>query len=138
MGNILLTAAQIAAGNTPPGLCEILNVKLAEAVTAGQVLYWTTTGTMGIADGDENAKDEPMAVALEPGGAGQVISVLKRGFCAGFTVAAVNVGAKLTLTNTPGVMESDGSGEKCGVVWANSNAVRVAYFDFEPGQAGVS
>lgn len=137
MGNIALTTAKIAPVFTDPGHCEIYNVIVGETVTKGQALCWHTTTHMLVADGNDAALDEPMAIALQAGVAGQVISVLKRGPCYGFTVAAVNVGAKITLTDTPGIMESAGAGEQCGVVWALADGTRVIYFDFWAGQTGV-
>lgn len=137
MANIALTAAKVAPVFTDPGHCEIYNVIVGETVTIGQVLCWHTTTHMLLADGNDAALDEPMAIALSAGVAGQVIPVLKRGCCYGFTVAAVNVGAKITLTDTPGTMESAGTGEECGCVWALSDGTRVIYFDFYAGQDGI-
>lgn len=137
MGNILLTAAKIAPIFTDPGNCEIYQVIVGETVTAGQALCWHTTTHMLLADGNDAALDEPMAIALEGGLAGEVIRVLRRGSVYGYTVAAVNVGAKITLTDTPGTMEDAGAGELCGCVWALPDGTRVIYFDFWAGQVGI-
>lgn len=134
MANIALTVAKIAPVYTDPGNCEIYPVQVGETVTAGQVLCWHTSTHMLLAEGDDNALDEPMAIALEGGLAGETVRVLKRGKVYGYTVAAVNVGAKITLTDTAGTMESAGAGEQCGVVWALSDGTRVIYFDFWAGQ----
>ena len=134
MGNILLTAAKIAPVHTDPGHCEIYQVKIGETVTAGQVLCWHTQDHMILAEGDVGAEDEPIAIALEGGYTGEVIRVLKRGLVYGYTVAAVNVGAKIILTDTAGTMESAGIGEECGCVWALPDGTRVIYFDFWAGQ----
>lgn len=79
MTAISLTAAQIAQGFSDSARAEIYNVLLAEAVTKGQVLYQTTSGTFGICDMSTVAKDEPRGFALEAGSAGAAISMLKYG-----------------------------------------------------------
>ena len=134
MADIALVAAKIAPVYTDPGNCEIYQVIVGETVTAGLPLCWHTTTHMLIADGNVNALDEPMAIALEGGLAGQLVRVLRRGSVYGYTVAAVNVGAKITLTDDVGVMESAGAGEQCGVVVALPDGTRVIYFDFWAGQ----
>lgn len=137
MANIALTAAKIDPIYTDPGHCEMYNVIVGETVTAGQCLCWHTTTHALLADGNDAALDEPMFIALEGGLAGEVIRVLKRGSVYGYTVAAVNLGAKITLTDTPGTMESAGAGEHCGVVWALADGTRVIYFEFNVGQDGI-
>lgn len=137
MANIALTAAKIAPIFTDPGNCEIYQVTAGETITAGQALCWHTTTHMLLADGDDAALDEPMAIALEGALAGEVIRVLKRGLVYGYTVAAVNVGTKVRLSNTPGTMEDAGAGELCGCVWALADGTRVIYFDFWAGQVGI-
>lgn len=137
MANIALTAAKIAPVYTDPGNCEIYPVIVGETVTAGQALCWHTTTHMLVADGNDAALDEPMAIALEGGLAGEVIRTLKRGSVYGYTVAAVNAGATITLTDTPGVMESAGAGELCGRVICLPDGTRVIYFDFWAGQVGI-
>ena len=136
MANIALTAAKIAPVYTDPGNCEIYPVIVGETVTAGQCLCWHTTTHMLLADGNAAALDEPMAIALEDGLAGDVIRVLKRGCVYGYTVAAVNVGAKITLSDDVGGFENAGTGEECGCVMALPDGTRVIYFDFWAGQDG--
>ena len=140
MANIALVAAKIAVVFTDPGLCEIYNVEAGETITTGQCLCWDTDGQMLLADGNDAALDEPQAIALQGGLAGEVIPVLHRGCCYGFTVAAVNTGTIITLTDTPGVMEGAGAGEACGRVVALPGAAaadRVINFDFDGGLAGI-
>jgi len=140
MGNIALVAAKIAPVFTDPGLCEIYTVEIGETVTAGQALCWDTDGQMVLADGDADALDEPQAVALQGGLAGSVISVLHRGCCYGYTVAGINTGVLITLTDTPGVMESAGAGEPCGRVVALAGGETTDYvinFDFNGCLEGI-
>lgn len=141
MADIAVVAAEVRPVRTDPGHSEIYQVKLTEAVTAGQALCWAAAGTMSLADGNDAALDEPQAIALQAGGAGSVISVLQRGRCEGFTVSAVATGVLITLTDTPGVMESAGAGEACGRVVAEAGGAavdRIIHFDFPPGQGSIA
>lgn len=140
MGNIAFTAAKVKPVFTDPGHCEIYQVKVTETVTPGQVLCWAAAGTMSLADGNDAALDEPVALALQNGVANQVISVLVKGIVYGFTVAALSVGGLVTLTDTPGVVEEAGAGEPVGRIWALSGAAttdRVVFFHFPIWKASV-
>ena len=85
MANITVTAASVAV--VFPSQCEIYNVKLAEAVTKGQALYQTVSGTYGVAQANLQAKCQIRGLALEAANSGEGISMLKRGIVAGFTLA---------------------------------------------------
>lgn len=133
MANIALTAAKIAPVYTDPGRAEIYNVEFGETITRGQALCWDTDEQMVLADGNDAALDEPWAIALEGGLSGETKSVLHRGACYGFTVAALDCGGKITLTDTPGTMEEAGAGEVCGRIIALSGGLttdNVIFFDF--------
>lgn len=133
MANVAVTASKVAPVFTDPGHVEMYQVEVGETVTKGQALCWDTDGQLILADGDAAALDEPWAIALQAGVAGQVISVLHKGHCYGFTVAAINTGVLITLTDTPGTMETAGAGEVCGRVVALSGgetADYVIFFDF--------
>lgn len=130
MAEVALTTAKIAPVYTDPGHCEIYDVEIGEVVTAGEALYWHTNGTMLIADGNTDAEDEAQAVALQAGAANSVISVLRRGCVYGFTVAAVNVGTVVHLSDTPGDFQVGAGDEPVGRVWALPDGTRVIYFDF--------
>lgn len=141
MGDVTLHAAKVREVFTDPGHCEIYNVELGEAVTPGQVLCWNATNQMVLADGNDDALDEPWAIALQAGPAGQVISVLKKGHCYGFVVTGLNTGVRITLSDTPGVMEDNGLGECCGRVVALPGATTgdyVIHFDIGGCIAGIS
>ena len=85
MTAIVVTAAEVAV--IRPDLAEILNVKAAEALTKGLALYQTTSGTFGIADANAAGKQQFRGVALEAVNAGEGLSMLKKGFLAGYTLA---------------------------------------------------
>lgn len=141
MGDIALVAAKIAPVFTDPGHCEIYQVECGETITAGKILCWDTDGQVILADGDTAALDEPVGVALQGGLAGEVIPMLVRGCVYGFTVAAINTGVILTLSDTDfGIMESAGTGEHCARVWALSGGTTadyVVFFDFDIPAAGL-
>lgn len=141
MGDITLHAAKVREVFTDPGHTTIHNVEIGATITVGQVLCWNATNQMVLADGNVPALDEPWAVALQAGRAGQVISVLTKGHCYGFVVAGINTGVRITLTDDPGVMEEAGSGECCGRVVAlpgGTTADYVIHFDFDGCRAGIS
>jgi len=132
MADIVVTAAQVEA--IDPLQAEIYNFIAAETITQGQIVYMTTTGTVGVADANVAGKQQARGVALNGGGAGQAISVLKRGRCAGFTVSGVNASAPLYLSDTAGAL-ADGVGTMtvpCGIVVAmpDKDATDVFYADF--------
>lgn len=133
MADIALTAAQIEPID-PLSHSEIYSGIAAAAITKGQIVYMTTTGTIGVADANDAGKQQARGVALNAAGAGQAVSILKRGRCAGFTVSGVNCSAPLFLSDTAGAL-ADAAGTMtvpCGIVVAMTDAsgTRVFYADF--------
>ena len=102
MADIVVTAAKVAV--VFPEQAEIYNVVLAEAVTEGQALYQTVSGTYGIADADVLAKRQWRGVALEAANAGEGISMLKRGILAGYTLATYD--DEVYLSDTAGAFDT--------------------------------
>lgn len=141
MSEVTLVAAKVREVFTAPGHSEIYNVEVGETVTPGACLCWNATNQMVLADGNSDELDEPWAIALQDGTVGQVISVLKKGHVAGFVVAGLNTGVRITLSDTPGVMEDNGLGECCGRVVALPGATTADYvihFDVGGCIAGIS
>jgi hypothetical protein len=132
MADIALTAAKIAP--VDPDEAEIYDVIATETITAGQALYQvTTTGKFGVADANAAGKQQIRGIALNGGGAGQAISMLKRGRIAGFTLTNQNYDDIVYLSDTAGSL-ADGAGTmtvRCGRVVALSDAslTKVIYFD---------
>lgn len=110
MADIALTAARIAScfADGDRGT-EIVPVVLAATVTAGQALYINSDGKADLADANGSGTLQIRGIALMGGGAGATISMLKRGYMYGFTVAAVAYDAPLFLSNTAGAL-ADGAG----------------------------
>ncbi len=107
MADITVTAARVALVH--PESSETFNVILAEAATQGQALYQNTSGTYGLADANAGGKQQVRGVALEAGGAGQCVSMLKKGVLAGFTTATYDDPVYLSdtagaLSTTPGTL----------------------------------
>ncbi len=133
MTEIALTASKIAPVFTDPGLAEIHTVICSETITAGEALYILANGTVGVADGNVDSKDEPQYVALQGGVAGQRIPGLRRGHVYGFTVSGVNCGTVVNLSDTPGDFQYGAGDEAVGrvvVLPGGAAADRVIYFEF--------
>lgn len=132
MADLSVVAAQISPVFPDFGHCEIYNVVLAEAVTKGQILYQTTSGTFGVATAGTGAKDEPRGVALEAGAAGQVISMLVRGMLYGVTLTGLNADALLYLSaSAGGLFATDIVAEKVGRIWSlnDPSKTKVVFVD---------
>lgn len=118
MADIVVTAAQVAV--VYPHNAEIYDFIANEAINAGQAVYLLTTGKVGLADA--NAAGQPQqfrGIALKTVGAGQAVSVLKKGWVAGFAVSALNRDAVLYLSDNAGALADTASVTKtvnCGRV----------------------
>jgi hypothetical protein len=129
MSTIAVTAAKV--GLVHPTRAEVWPVELAEAATAGQVLYQTSSGTFGLCDTGTAAKDEPRGVALEAGSAGQVISMVKKGAIYGATLSGVAYDGLVYASNTAGGLSDSAVAEIVGRVVPLSDAskTKVLYVD---------
>lgn len=132
MGDIAVTAAQVAV--CFPEKAEIFPAIAAETVTAGQALYLAaSTGKVGLADEDASAeKSYVFGVALNGGGAGQAIDVLRRGHVYGFTVSGLNYALPVSLSNTAGALLDTGATTNIVgrvVPLSNSDLTKVLFVD---------
>lgn len=130
MADIALTAAQVA--RVFPQNDEVYTVTLAETVTKGQVLYQTTAGTFGVADANVAGRQQARGIALEGGGAGQVVPMLVRGVAAGYAVSGLNADVQVFLSDTAGAL-ADGGGTltvACGRVFVHAGT-KLIRFDFD-------
>lgn len=102
MAAIALTAAQIS---TPyPNKTEIYSLTAAVAITAGQAVYTNSNGLAALADASAASTLVDVGIALEAAGVGQAVSVLYDGFCAGFTVSSLAVGALAYVSDDAGAL----------------------------------
>lgn len=109
MGDLTVTAAQV--GLVFPNKSERFDGIAGVTITAGQVLYQiASSGELGLAD--ENASAEAShvwGIALNGGGAGQAISVLRRGHLYGFDLSSLSYGAACSLSDTAGALLDTGA-----------------------------
>jgi hypothetical protein len=103
MTAVALTATQISPADTTP---DIVSVILTASVTAGQAAYQLTTGKFGIADANDSGKQQFRGIFLQAGAAGQVVPLLRRGLCYGFTVSGLNADDPLYLSDTAGALDT--------------------------------
>lgn len=109
MGDIALTAAKIAV--CFPEKAEIFPGIAGVTITAGQVVYGiVASGKLGLADEDASAEASfCWGIALNGGGAGQAIDVLRRGHVYGFTVSGLAYWLPCSLSNTAGALLDTGA-----------------------------
>jgi len=105
MADITVTAAKVAP--VFPEKAEIYSGVCAVTVTAGQAVYFNSDGKLALSDGSAAGTAISAGIALEGGGAGQVISVLKRGHVYGFTVSSLDPHVDLYISDTAGALGSD-------------------------------
>ena len=107
MADIVVTAAQVA---------QIYTRIAGVAITAGKPVYQVAaTGLLALSDGSAAGTAVVHGIALETKGIGQAVSVLKRGHCAGFTLAG-NYGTAVYLSDTDSGILGDGAGTVSVVV----------------------
>jgi len=132
MTDIALTAAQIAP--VFPATAEIYDFVAAVTITAGQALYITSAGKVDLYDSNGSGTLQFAGVALTGGGAGQAISVLKRGHCYGFTISGLAYWAPVYGSNTAGSL-ADAAGSSSNVAGVvvplsdSGNLTKVLYIE---------
>jgi hypothetical protein len=109
MGDIALTAAKIAV--IFPEKAEIFTGIAGVTITAGQAVYGIiASGKLGLADEDASAEASAcLGIALNGGGAGQAIDVLRKGHVFGFTVSSLAYWLAVSLSTTAGALLDDGT-----------------------------
>lgn len=109
MGDIAVTAAKVAM--VDPMKCDTFTGIAGETITAGQVVYGIiASGKLGLADEDASAeKSAVLGVALNGGGAGSAIEVLRKGKVYGFTLAGHAYWLACSLSNTAGALLDTGA-----------------------------
>ena len=101
MADITVTAAKV--GVCDPLKAEIFPFEAAETITAGQAVFVDTNGKIQLADANASGEQQCAGIALNGGGAGQAIDVLKRGRVYGFTLAGAYFSAAY-LSDTAGAL----------------------------------
>lgn len=101
MADLALTAAQIAV--VFPEQAEIYTKTCAETITAGLSLFQDTDGKVQLADANVGGEQQTRFLALQGGGSGDAISVLKTGHVYGFTITQA-YDAPIFQSDTVGVL----------------------------------
>ena len=84
MTAVAVTAAQV--GVCDPMKAVIYPFEAAETITAGQPVFVDTNGKVQLADANGSGEQQCAGIALNGGGAGQAIDVLKSGRVYGYTL----------------------------------------------------
>ena len=103
MSAVAYTAAQIAPVFADE--CEIRTFIAAETITQGQPLYCNSSGDAALADANGSGTKQFIGLALNGGGAGQAIDVLRRGECYGFTLTSLAYGALVYVSDSVGTYQ---------------------------------
>lgn len=134
MADIALTTAQVRPIN--PAESEFFNALSAVALIKGDIVYFDTAGKANLADGSAAGTANARGVAMDTVGANQAVSILKRGLCAGFTVAALNGDVQVFISDTARKL-ADAAGTvavpagRVQIMNDNPDLTKVIYFDFD-------
>jgi hypothetical protein len=126
MSAISVTAAKVAAQIDTVTRSYIA----AEALTAGNAVYQTTAGTVGIADANGSGTQQFFGIALETVGAGSAVTVAHKGIVDGFAPAG-NCGSLLYLSDTVGGLDTSAGSMTVAVgkVVLRSDSTKTIFFD---------
>jgi hypothetical protein len=102
MADLAITAANIEV--IKPEDAEIVQMIVAETVTAGQPVFTDSNGKAQLADANAAGEQQARALTLEAGNDGQSISCLKRGYVEGFTLTDQDFDDPIYLSDTVGVL----------------------------------
>lgn len=103
MAAVTYTAAQVAP--VFADRAEIRTFIAGETITQGQPIYINSSGDAALADGNGSGTKQFMGIALNGGGTGQAIDVLRRGECYGFTLTSQAYGALIYVSDTVGTYQ---------------------------------
>lgn len=131
MSDITVTAAQV--GVVYPEKADIFDMIAGATITAGQAVYQNSSGKADLADANGSGTLQFRGIALNGGGAGQAISVLKRGHVYGFTVTSQSYDAALYVSNTAGALADSAGGTSINagrvVALPDASATKVVYIE---------
>lgn len=102
MADLAITVAKISP--VKPEDAEIIQVVVAETVTAGQPLFQDSNGKGQLADANAAGERQARYLTLEAGVANQSISCLKKGYVEGFTLTSQSFDDPIFLSDTVGVL----------------------------------
>lgn len=102
MADLTVTAANVSP--IKPEDAEIVQVILAETVTAGQVVFFDSNGKAQLADANAAGEQQARGLILESGLTNQSVSMLKQGFVEGFTLTSQSFDDPIFLSDTVGAL----------------------------------
>jgi hypothetical protein len=102
MADLAITADQIAVTKSQDA--ETFQGVVAETVTAGQPVFQDSNGKYQLADANAAGEQQVRGLTLEAGVNGQVVSILKQGYVAGFTLTSQSFDDPIFLSDTVGVL----------------------------------
>jgi hypothetical protein len=133
MTAVALTAAQIAP--VFPEKAEEFSFVAAATITKGQLVYLTSAGKVDVADGNGSGTTAPIGIAMEAGGAGQAISVLRRGHVYGYTLTSLAYWDPVYMSDTAGSLDTSAGSTSvlCGrvVSLSDSSYTKVLFIDMD-------
>ena len=112
MADIAVTAALV--GLVDPLNATVKSYIAGATITKGQAVSLATDGTIDPSDGSAGQGylyENCVGIALNGGGAGQAIDVVRKGEVYGFTVSGQDSGDVVTLSNTAGALEGASGGD---------------------------
>lgn len=108
MTNISVTVAQVMVLHKDEA--EIYSAICASTVTKGQPLYLNSSGKVAPADANDSGLQQVVGIALKAGAAEAVISMLVRGYCAGFSLGSQSFDDGIYLSDDVGrIADSNGT-----------------------------
>lgn len=106
MADLAVVVAKVSP--TKPEDAEIIQVIVAETVTAGQPLFFDSNGKGQLADANAANEQQARCLTLEAGTAGQSVSCLKQGWVEGFTLTDQSFDDPIFVSDTVGVLADAG------------------------------
>lgn len=112
---------------------EIRDFKILEEITVGQVAYSATSGKVGVADANAGGKQQARGIVVKR--IGNTVSILKRGYLAGYVLTDQAYDAQIFLSDTAGAM-ADAAGTMSVPVGRvsclnNDSLTKILYVDFD-------
>lgn len=114
-------------------VAEIRDMREAETLAVGDIVYVNTAGKAGKADANASGKQQARGVVVRR--TGTTVSVMKRGYLAGFDISALDYDAQVFLSDTAGKLDTAAGtlSVPCGRVSAltNDSLTKILYVEFD-------
>ena len=115
-----------------PEVAEIRDFREAETLAVGDVVYLNSAGKVGKADANASGKQQARGIVVKR--QGTTVSVMKKGYLAGYAISDLAYDAQVFLSDTAGSLD-DAAGTlevPCGRVscYTNDSLTKILYVDF--------